>query len=166
MEQIGDRRWHDSHEHFRYDNILNGDCAAQKGVVCFDALQPHDQIHAQRMLRETKGLCFECPGTWHFAAKLLQKEIGIMGFLKNIAEIIKQGQDVDRYVSDVKNNVGACFAVRFLNASGEGKIQLLEEFGLDILQQDIHLNALARAFGLEPSKELAAIIFLGAVLDT
>ncbi len=89
-----------------------------------------------------------------------------MGFLKNIAEIIKQGQDVDRYVSDVKNNVGACFAVRFLNASGEGKIQLLEEFGLDILQQDIHLNALARAFGLEPSKELAAIIFLGAVLDT
>ncbi len=158
MGQIFDRRWHDSHDIFRYDNILDGACQSRRGLVCYDAAQHHDRVHAERMLRETAADRLDCPGTWHFAAQLVQREIGVMELLKEIAETVRRGGAIDDCLSRVKHVVANSFAARFMDVSGAEKGRIFQEFGVAHMLKEIHLNCLVRAFDLDPCQEIAAIL--------
>jgi hypothetical protein len=158
MGQIFDRRWHDSHEIFRYDNILDGACHSRRGLVCYDSAQHHDRVHAERMLRETDADRLDCPGTWHFAARLVQREIGVMNLLQEIAETIRRGDALDGCLNRVKGVVANSFAARFMDAGGAEKGRIFREFGIARLQKEIHLNSLVRAFDLDPCHEIASIL--------
>lgn len=158
MDQVFDRRWQESHNSFQYDNILDGSCRAKNGLVCFDSMLQLDQVHAERTLRETDAFGLDCPGTWHFAAKLLQREVGIMNLILEIARTIQKKHDLQDYLTALKASLAASFAARFLSADGEGKVRLSQEFGMAAIQKEIHLNALVRAFDLGPSPEFASIL--------
>ncbi len=158
MNQILDRRWHESHAAFRYDNILDRACRDQSGLVCYDTAQLHDRIHAERMVRDTAARGLDCPGTWHFAAALVQRELGVMTLLRDIAASLRDSGDAQGPLARLEEVLAGSFAARFLAADGAGMEGLVAEAGLDRVARDIHLNALVRAFELDPTRELAGIL--------
>ncbi len=164
---IGETRWKEVWQSFRYDFIRDGASIGAKGLVMVDKVLNVDLRHAEDIVSKTNAVLVDCPGTWHHSGKIVQREWGLVKFVSDLAAVVEKDGDIEELVVRLQTKLRDSLPGKFMAANGAERLEIISQVGAGKICNLIDPFCLHQAFVDEPSVENAIAIsrIFGETMD-